>query len=124
MESRKRMGKKKKKGKAKHEKKILSDFRQQHQNSSGLLNSSSLMSSLTPFYNGENFELSQLLRRLDKKDATTRAKNLDRLREIVETCKPKEQRDASPLECEGEEFVGDEYGDGGYGLLQNWVSLN
>ena len=36
----------------------------------------------------------------------------------------KEQRDASPLECEGEEFVGDEYGDGGYGLLQNWVSLD
>ena len=93
MESRKRMGKKKKKGKAKHEKKILSDFRQQHQNSSGLLNSSSLMSSLTPFYNGENFELSQLLRRLDKKDATTRAKNLDRLCEIANTCKPKDARE-------------------------------
>ena len=81
------MGKKKRKGKnkTKNDKKILSDFRK--------CTNVGLLSSLTPFYNGEHFELAQVLGRLDKKDATTRAKNLDRLREIVETCKPKDARE-------------------------------
>lgn len=36
----------------------------------------------------------------------------------------KEERDASPLDCEGEEFVGEEYGDGGYGSISNWAQLD
>ena len=34
------------------------------------------------------------------------------------------ERDASPLHCEGEEFIGETYGDGGYGSLSNWAQLN
>ena len=34
------------------------------------------------------------------------------------------ERDASPLHCEGEEFIGETYGDGGYGSLSNWGQLN
>ena len=34
------------------------------------------------------------------------------------------ERDASPLSCEGEEFIGETHTDGGYGLISNWVQLN
>lgn len=34
------------------------------------------------------------------------------------------ERDASPLHCDGEEFIGETYGDGGYGSLSNWAQLN
>ena len=35
-----------------------------------------------------------------------------------------EERDTSPLDCEGEEFVGEEYGDGGYGSISTWAQLD
>ena len=34
------------------------------------------------------------------------------------------ERDASPLYCEGEEFIGETHTDGGYGSIPNWVQLN
>ena len=77
--------------KAKKKKKILRNCRTTATTTQG---GSLMMMSLTPFYEGENFELAQVLRRLNKKDATTRAKNLDRLQGIFETCKAKDIREA------------------------------
>ena len=34
------------------------------------------------------------------------------------------ERDASPLHCEGEEFIGGTHPDGGYGSISNWTQLN
>ncbi len=34
------------------------------------------------------------------------------------------ERDASPLLCEGEEFIGETHADGGYGSISNWTQLN
>ena len=34
------------------------------------------------------------------------------------------ERDANPLICEGEEFIGETHADGGYGSISNWAQLN
>ena len=34
------------------------------------------------------------------------------------------ERDANPLNCEGEEFFGEMHADGGYGSISNWAQLN
>ena len=34
------------------------------------------------------------------------------------------ERDANPLLCEGEEFIGETHTDGGYGSISNWTQLN
>ena len=34
------------------------------------------------------------------------------------------ERDASPLNCEDEEFIGEDFGDGGYGSISNWAQLD
>ena len=34
------------------------------------------------------------------------------------------ERDANPLNCEGEEFIGETHTDGGYGSISNWAQLN
>ena len=33
-------------------------------------------------------------------------------------------RDLSPLNCEGEDFIGEEHEHGGYGSIPNWVLLD
>ena len=34
------------------------------------------------------------------------------------------ERDANPLHCEGEEFIGETHAGGGHGSISNWVELN